>query len=167
VQFLRQLVDRSGEVRVLDEKRVHVVIVLVCVVALRCQLAIQILRRHADATFPELPIGGRLTAREIRTMTEFIDAHLDEQLSLAHLAQSVSLSQYHFARRFREATGTTPHRFVTERRVERAERLLTSSTLPISAVANACGFSDQSHRTRVFQQWFGATPRVVRLRASS
>ena len=135
--------------------------------ALTCQLAIQILRRHADATFPELPIGGRLSAREIRTVTEFIDAHLDEQLSLAHLAQTVSLSQYHFARRFREATGTTPHRFVTERRVERAERLLTSSTLPISVVANACGFSDQSHLTRVFQQWFGATPRAVRLRASS
>src|SRR5258705_2275539 len=89
----------------------------------------------------------RLSAREIRTVTEFIDAHLDEQLSLAQLAQTVSLSQYHFARRFREATGTTPHRLVTERRVERARRLLTSSTLPISSVANACGFSDQSHLT--------------------
>jgi transcriptional regulator GlxA family with amidase domain len=78
-----------------------------------------------------------------------------------------SLDDVHFARRFREATGTTPHRFVIERRVERAERLLTSSTLPISIVASACGFSDQSHLTRVFQQWLGATPRAVRLRALS
>jgi AraC family transcriptional regulator len=135
--------------------------------ALTCQLAIQILRRHADATFPELATGGRLTAREIRTVTEFVDAHIDEQLTLAALAQTVSLSQYHFARRFREATGTSPHRFVTERRVERAERLLTSSTLPISIVANLCGFADQSHLTRVFQQRFGTTPRAVRLGASS
>jgi AraC family transcriptional regulator len=127
--------------------------------ALTCQLAIQILRRHADATFPELPIGGRLSAREIRTVTEFIDAHLDEQLSLAELAQTVSLSQYHFARCFREATGTTPHRFVTERRVERAERLLTSSALPISVVANACGvLGSESPDARV--------PTIVRCNAA-
>jgi len=100
-------------------------------------------------------------------VTEFIDAHLDQQLSLAQLAQTVALSQYHFARRFREATGTSPHRFVTERRVDRAQRLLTNSALPISVVANECGFSDQSHMTRVFQQWFGATPRAIRLRASA
>ena len=135
--------------------------------ALTCQLAIQILRRHADAHFPELPIGGRLSAREVRTVTDFIDAHIDEQLSLAQLARTVSLSQYHFARRFREATGTSPHRFVMERRVERAQRLLRSSTMPISVVATACGFSDQSHMTRIFQQRFGSTPRAVRLGAST
>jgi AraC family transcriptional regulator len=99
--------------------------------------------------------------------SDVIDADLDEQLSLAELAHTVSLSQYHFARHLREATGTTPHRFVTDRRVERAERLLTSSTLPISLVASACGFSDQSHLTRVFQPRFGATPRAVRLKAAS
>jgi AraC family transcriptional regulator len=135
--------------------------------ALTCQLAIQMLRRHADATFPELPIGGRLSAREIRSVTEFVDAHLDERLSLRLLAQTVSLSQYHFARRFREATGTTPHRFVTERRVERAARLLRGSSLPISVIASSCGFSDQSHLTRVFRAHVGATPGEARLQASS
>ena len=54
-----------------------------------------------------------------------------------------------------------------ERRVERAQRLLTSSTMPISVVATACGFSDQSHMTRMFQQRFGSTPRAVRLGAST
>ena len=135
--------------------------------ALTCQLAIRILRGHADTTFPELPTTGRLSAREVRTVTDFIDTHLDQQLSLADLAHTVSLSQYHFARRFREATGTTPHRFVTDRRVARAERLLKGSALPISIVASSCGFSDQSHLARIFKMRFGSTPRTVRLNPSS
>ena len=134
--------------------------------ALTCQLAIQLLRGHADTTFPELATRGGLSARELRAVTEFVEGHLDEPLSLAELAHTVSLSQYYFARRFREATGTTPHRFVTERRVHRAEQLLKNSTLPISVVANTCGFSDQSHLTRVVQQHLGTTPRAIRLSAS-
>jgi AraC family transcriptional regulator len=99
-------------------------------------------------------------------VTEFIDTHLDQQLSLADLARTVSLSQYHFARRFRGTTGTTPHRFVTDRRVARAERLLKRSALPISVVASSCGFSDQSHLARIFKQRFGVTPREARVNLS-
>jgi AraC-like DNA-binding protein len=122
--------------------------------------------RFEPSRGPNVTSGGPLSARDIRTVTEYIDAHLAEHLSLSELARIVSLSQYHFARSFREATGTTPHRFVTDRRVARAECLLRSSAMPISLVASACGFSDQSHLTRVFQQRLRATPRAVRLGAS-
>ena len=135
--------------------------------ALTCQLAIQMLRRHADATFSELPIGGRLHACEIRTVTEFIDAHLDEQLSLAQLAETVSLSQYHFARRFREGTGTTPHRFVTQRRVDQRAALAHEFDAADQRRGERVWVLGSESPDRVFQQWFGATPRAVRLRASS
>jgi AraC family transcriptional regulator len=131
--------------------------------ALSCQLAIQIMRRHADVSSPDLGTSGHLTARQLRAVVDFVEAHLDEQLSLGDLARTVSLSQYHFARKFREATGCTPHDFVMRRRVERARRLLRNTVLPISEIASSCGFADQSHLTRVFRRRAGATPRAVRI----
>ena len=81
-------------------------------------------------------------------MTEFIEDHLGDELTVARLADEACLSPFHFARAFRSATGTAPHRYLTERRLERARTLLAEDALSIAEIAARCGFSSQSYFTR-------------------
>ncbi|HEX2912417.1 MAG TPA: AraC family transcriptional regulator [Chloroflexia bacterium] len=109
-----------------------------------------------NETFPTL------TRRQMLQLTEFIEAHLHEELSLQCLAQQTGLSAYHFARLFRQATGESPHQYVLRLRLARARLLLKKSDLPISQVALEAGFADQSHFSRVFKSYLGSTPRAYR-----
>lgn len=57
---------------------------------------------------------------------------------------------------------TAPHRYVTDRRIERAKELLSATDLPIAEVTPACGFCDQSHLARWFKRVVGVTPAAYR-----
>ena len=61
-------------------------------------------------------------------------------------------------------TGLSPYRFVTERRLDRARHLLSTSRLPISEIALACGFSSQQHLTSALSAKLGTTPLKIRKR---
>jgi AraC family transcriptional regulator len=125
--------------------------------ALACQLAVHILRGHADVAFSE-PEAGGLTSSQERTVRDFVEENLHERISLDDLAAVVRLSRCRFARRFRRSTGTSPHEFVVDRRVLRAKTLLVRTAIPLPDVALRCGFADQSHLTRVFRARVGVTP---------
>ena len=130
--------------------------------SLACQLSIYILRRHAEVQFREAPAGG-LSALQRQLVDDYVNAHLDENISLNDLAGALALSRYHFARGFREAMGMTPHEFVLRRRVARAQALLRRTRTPLHEIAAMCGFADQSHMTRVFKKQLGMTPGKYRL----
>lgn len=130
--------------------------------SLGCQLAVHLLRRHADVRFREYHAGGALSPAMLRQVETYVRARLSEQMSLRDLAGSVALSPYHFARRFREATGTSPHDYVLTQRIDAAQRMLRRTQVPLRDVAAACGFSDQSHLTRVFRKRLGVTPGQIR-----
>jgi AraC family transcriptional regulator len=133
--------------------------------SLTCQLAVHILRRHAHVLFRETSAEDGLTFRQLRTVRDHVQEHLRDKLSLAELAAAVSLSRYHFARRFRKSTGTTPHEFVMRQRIERAKTMLRRTSTPLLDVAYSCGFADQSHMTRAFSQRVGVTPGRLRARS--
>lgn len=132
--------------------------------SLSCQLSVYILRKHAHVLFREA--GGRdgLTFHQERVVRDYVDVHLSERISLEDLAGSVALSRFHFARRFRQSTGTSPHEYVLQRRVARAATLLTRTAAPLLEIAARCGFADQSHLTRVFKKHTGTTPGRYRAR---
>ena len=113
----------------------------------------------------KMPTGG-LAAWQIRRAKELIRENLTGDVPLAVLAAECGLSVRHFARAFRQSTGLPPHRWLLERRVDRARDLLTNCTLSLSDVAFSCGFADQSHFTRVFTTMVGASPGAWR-RANS
>jgi transcriptional regulator GlxA family with amidase domain len=89
---------------------------------------------------------------------EYVEAHLSESMDLPELAGIAGLSVFHFARQFKQSAGVTPHHYLVQRRVERAQDMLSRTDLSLSEIALAAGFSDQSHLARHFRQMLGTTP---------
>ena len=132
-------------------------------------LGIQVLRRHSnlERTAISLPSArGALDPRRLRRIADFIDAHLSEDLTVETLANEACLSPFHFARAFKAATGTAPHRYLTDRRIEHAKALIAEGRLPLVEIADVCGFSSQAHLTRWFKRIVGTTPGAYRYHRS-
>jgi AraC-like DNA-binding protein len=115
--------------------------------------------RHAEDP-GAAPRCGR-EPRAVARALEFLAAHADQDPSLEDLARVSGLSAFHFLRVFRQATGLTPHAFVMQRRVRRAQELLRRGLAPARAAAES-GFADQSHLTRQFKRLTGLTPAAYR-----
>lgn len=130
--------------------------------ALGMQLAIHLLRNYASVTFKDTVISGRLSKQQKQRLLEFIDAHLQDSIRLDEMADSVGLGVWTFSRKFSESFDCSPHTFVTEKRVERAKRMLCEGTFAIKEIAYLCGFSDQAHLTRVLRAKLGITPAQLR-----
>ena len=92
---------------------------------------------------------------------DYIEAHLDERLTLSELAALVELSVPHFKVLFRETMGVPVHRHVLQRRVERAKALLLQGTLSASQVALEVSFAHQSHMAHWMKRLLGVTPREL------
>jgi AraC family transcriptional regulator len=105
---------------------------------------------------------GGLGCARVRRIKEFVDAKMEDELTLCEMAQSVELSTAHFARMFRKSTGETPHQFVMRHRIERAKEMLRTSNARVLDVAVACGFKTQGHFARVFRRMCGVGPTEYR-----
>ena len=82
-------------------------------------LAVHLLRHYStDSLIPEVHFGG-LPAHKLRRVTEFIEEQLERDLSLTEIAEAIDLSQYHFARAFKQTTGQTPMQFLMHRELPR------------------------------------------------
>lgn len=106
----------------------------------------------ADTKSRALP-GWRL-----RRVQDYVEAHLDEPLSLLELAAVAGYSASHFKALFKQATGVPVHRYVLERRVERARVLLLQGEQRIGDIALAAGFSHASHMARCLRRVLGTSP---------
>ncbi len=93
----------------------------------------------------------------IRRASEFIHAHIAENLSLEEIAQEVGVSRFHFLRLFKTTTGLAPHAYLLQRRVELAKALIEQGR-PLVEASHDAGFADQSHMTRRFKAAYGITP---------
>jgi AraC family transcriptional regulator len=100
--------------------------------------------------------------RQLEQVYDYIECNLHRSLTVAELAGVAGVSPTHFTRLFREHTGEPPHRYVRNRRLDRAERLVIGAPLPLAAIAVAVGFSDQSHLNRVMRAERGRTPGQLR-----
>jgi len=106
-----------------------------------------------------------LPGSTLRRVTEHIQAHLDQDLTLAHLGAVVYMSPYHFARRFQHSTGLPPHRFVVQQRIARARALLATHEQSVAQISRLVGFRTPSHFTTVFRRVTGLTPGAYRTAA--
>lgn len=111
---------------------------------------------------PAAPLAPRLRGGlppcVLRRVCEYVDRHLDKTMHIEELATVAGLSMYHFARAFKQSQGTAPHDYLVQRRVKRAQQLLIDTDMPLSEIALAVGFSDQSHCARRFRERVGVSP---------
>ncbi|MBI1751140.1 MAG: helix-turn-helix transcriptional regulator [Acidobacteria bacterium] len=124
-------------------------------------LTAHLLARYGAAG-PGAEAPPRLSKGMLKRVLEFMDSHLSSDPSLEDLAAVAELSPSHFSTLFRQATGVSPYQFLTRRRVERAQELLSATNTPIAAIAVQVGFYDQSHLTRHMRRLTGLTPRALR-----
>ena len=93
----------------------------------------------------------------IKNTYEFINDSIDTNFTLESLATNVNLSKYHFLRLFKKEFGLTPHAFIVNERLNRANKLIQKG-ISISEASVHVGFNDQSHFSRNFKKYFGYTP---------
>jgi AraC-like DNA-binding protein len=108
------------------------------------------------------PSRPGLAPWQLRRVTALLMAISEKSPSVTRLAQECGLSARHFSRAFARSTGLPPHRWVLERRIEMAKRLLMDPAKSLADVALACGFASQSHFTRIFSDRVGRSPGLWR-----
>lgn len=108
------------------------------------------------------PDKAPLDRRAIDMLLGYIDANLDGNLTIGHLAELVGVSPDRLGRAFKKAVGDSPHSYVIQRRTDAARRLLASGEGTLAEIAFATGFSSQSHMTTAFKKVLGVTPGAVR-----
>jgi AraC-like DNA-binding protein len=96
--------------------------------------------------------GGALDCVRLRRVTEYIDAHLQDKLTLDALADVAALSPYHFQRSFRRATGCSPHNYVAFRRGDRARLMLARGAFEIEVAARTGFATARSLRSALRRQ---------------
>ncbi len=121
------------------------------------------LLKHYSGAYPSLPtVKGGLAPPVRNLIVDYIESHLDQPLSLQELAAVALLSEYHFARMFKQSLGLPPHQYVNNRRLEKARQLLQHSDLALAEIALQCGFSSQSHFSNRFRSHYNCTPGQLR-----
>lgn len=121
--------------------------------------SVELLKKSAQPTQKPLPEQSRFIDRAKERLADA----LEENLTLAELAEYVGYNPYYLLRSFKNEVGLTPHEFRLNLRIEKAKELLRNGHPP-AAVAAETGFVDQSHFHRTFRQFVAATPRQFQLR---
>jgi AraC family transcriptional regulator len=121
-----------------------------------------LVRRYSDPAAAPARRYRPLSGAALGRVVGYIEQNLAGDLRLSRLAEVAGMSRHGFGHAFKEATGTSPHRYVTERRIESAAALLAGSDVPIADVALRVGLSSQSHLTTVFRGMVGETPNAYR-----
>ena len=120
-----------------------------------------LLRKYGSRQ-PSMKSFGRLSAQQFGAAAAYIEAHLDQNLSLASVAAMLGVSVTRLIAGFKASCGATPYQFIIRRRVDRAAALLRTSTLTMPDIALCCGFCDQQHMANVVQRLTGQTPGMIR-----
>ncbi|WP_322008006.1 helix-turn-helix domain-containing protein [Paraburkholderia tropica] len=122
-------------------------------------LIAHLLRWHARPGEQQSPRTAQTIApRRLRAVVDYMQANLSKSMTLKELADLACLSEFHFARCFKDATGSSPYRYLLERRIATAAGLLTTDDRPIKTIAYAVGFSSARHFSASFKATLGKSP---------
>jgi AraC family transcriptional regulator len=125
-------------------------------------LAVLLLRKHSSLSRDDSAFKSTSRRKKLERLLAFIEAHLQQDLSLERIAEEAGLSVSHVKALFRKSMGTPLHQYIIRRRVERAAVLLKESHLPIGEIAVESGFSHQSHLAMHMRRTFGVSPKEFR-----
>lgn len=100
--------------------------------------------------------------KKLKLAIKYMRSNMEEQVSLANLADAAHLSPFHFLRLFKATYEVTPMQYLTHLRLKNACRLLKKTKRSVGSIGNSCGFENQSSFIRLFKKEFGMTPQVFR-----
>lgn len=123
---------------------------------------VKLLQRYGKRRPEAVELSTRFTSKHYQAVLSYVQAQLDQTISVEQLAKETGMSPSHFARVFKDTLGSTPMQFVMAYRIEQSMKLMEDPMRPLGDIALACGFSDQAHFTRSFKQLTGRTPRMHR-----
>lgn len=132
--------------------------------SLQTVLAVHLLRHHCSISVVDTVLAAGLPKKRLQQVVDYIQDNLDQDLSLAELANVVQLSSHHFGKLFKQTMGVSPYQYVMKCRIEQAKHLLADNERSIVNVSQLLGFHDQSHFTNVFRRYTTLTPRQYRQR---
>lgn len=104
--------------------------------------------------------------RLVQRVIEYLEAHLEEDISVEELAGHFYLDRYQLSRSFSRQVGCPPHRYLMYKRLQKAAQLLQDGVFPRQA-AQLCGFGDYSNFYRRFCSYFGVSPQEWQKRMNS
>ena len=119
-------------------------------------------RDGGQAQYIDAPMPAYAETDPLADTLAWAQAHLDEELSVEVLAHRATMSPRNFARRFRAATGTTPHQWLVTQRVALAQELLEATDLAVDVIAQRCGFGTAASFRMHFQRHAHTTPQAYR-----
>jgi AraC family transcriptional regulator len=123
-------------------------------------LATRLIQNYVDRNLIDRIVSGpaRLDHARTRRVLDYIDLHLEDDFTISDLAQVAHLSEFHFARVFATTMGMPPQRYVSQRRLAAAKKMIAVGKLPLSEIAFRSGFSSQASFTRAFRRATNMTP---------
>jgi transcriptional regulator GlxA family with amidase domain len=119
-------------------------------------------REGGQAQFIPAPVPTGGHDDHLTEVLEWARANLDKSLSVKDLANHGLMSPRTFARRFKAAMGTTPHSWLRDQRLLRAEELLETTDLPVEKIARRAGFGSDAALRELFTKRRGVSPRAYR-----
>ena len=158
--FRDPLIEQIAQV-ILSEMRMETSAGKLLIESLSASLAARLMHSYSDVPRKrtDLLIERRgLDYHRLQRVFEFVEAHLEDDVTVETLASTACLSRFHFARAFKTATGKAPHQFISVKRLELAKSLLTEGRRSLMDVALTCHFSSQANFSRAFHRATGITP---------
>ncbi len=126
-------------------------------------LMFHVVKKYVDSSkFVNVTHKGGLSLAVQKRIMEYVDAHLEDAMTIENLADVAGLSAFHFARMFHQSFGVTPHNYLKEKKINLAKNLLGKSTMPLIEIAVASGFCSPSHFSRQFKSVTKLTPTQYR-----
>ena len=123
------------------------------------ELVYRVLQREQYARLLALA-AAESASNPVSAVLEYMRAHLSEPLTVADMADLVSLSPSAFAHLFRDITGRSPYQFLKEMRLDRARELLVDGNFTVARISKEVGYASVSHFISEFRGRFGVTPRA-------
>jgi AraC family transcriptional regulator len=124
----------------------------------RSMLVAHLVSKYSNIPWRQAILQPSLTDRKLKRVIDLIESRFAEGIGLSELAAEACLSQFHFSRLFQRATGLTPYRYVTERRIQDAKTKLAEGRLSLVEIALEAGFGSQGNFNRIFRKHTGLTP---------
>ena len=125
-------------------------------------LAVHFLKKYSNYKGKIHNSRKALSTKKLNLVLEYIEANLDNKITLMDLATITGVGKFYFCRLFKNSTNLSPYKYILHQRVERAKRLLENSTQSIADISLESGFSSQSHMAKHFRNQVGVSPTKYR-----